>query len=77
MDYESDNNNLSKNVNAQAQKLIKDFQDHLATVKENAPEIDHRVIFEGWTIQKIAGLQVIIKELVEDNQLLRNFSNLN
>ncbi len=77
MDIENSEKDYIKKINAQSQEMIKDFQDHIAEVKEIHPEVNDRMIFEGWAIQKIAGLQVIVKELAEDNQRLRNFSNLN
>ncbi|WP_109098175.1 hypothetical protein [Aquimarina sp. AU58] len=77
MDFENSEKDYVKKINAQSQEMIKGFQDHLAEVKEVHPEVNDRMIFEGWAIQKIASLQVIIKELAEDNQRLRNFSNLN
>ena len=77
MDFENREKDYIKKINAQSQEMIKDFQDYLAEVKGVHPEVNDRMIFEGWAIQKIAGLQVIIKELTEDNQRLRNFSNLN
>ncbi|KAA1242592.1 hypothetical protein [Aquimarina sp. RZ0] len=77
MNLENDFKNLTESIDAQSKEMIKDFQDHLAEVKEVHPEVNDRMIFEGWAIQKIAGLQVIIKELAKDNQRLRNFSNLN
>ncbi|WP_103867431.1 hypothetical protein [Aquimarina sp. I32.4] len=77
MDLENDFNSLTDKIDTQAEEMIKDFKDHLSSVKEIHPKVDDRAIFEGWAIQKIAGLQVIIQELTKDNQRLRNFSNLN
>jgi hypothetical protein len=46
--------------------LIEEFREHVREVQEQHPEFtDTGRIYEAWAIQKIAGLQVMIVNLVE------------
>ncbi len=63
-----------KKLDEQAKELIEEFYSHLDSVKKLANEgevIDARLVYEGWAIQKIANLQVIIFDLVEKIHNLR------
>ncbi len=51
-------------VEAQADKLIREFQAHAEQYREEHPDTgDTREIFEGWIIQKVAALQLAVLEL--------------
>ena len=51
-------------VEAQADKLIRDFQAHAEQFRAAHPDMDDtREIFEGWIIQKVAALQLAVLEL--------------
>ncbi|MEN8265189.1 MAG: hypothetical protein ABFR82_17220 [Nitrospirota bacterium] len=64
---------ISKEVQLQADKLIAEFFDHYEQMKNaEAEPIDQRVAFEGWIIQKIAGLQVLIKGLHNEIEQLHS-----
>jgi hypothetical protein len=51
-------------IDAKAQELMREFFDHVREVRQKFPEaLDPRKIFEGWAIQKIAGLQYTVLHL--------------
>jgi hypothetical protein len=54
-------------VDARSNELIQEFQAHLAEFIEAQPEHADRKrdIFEAWTIQKIAGLQLCVEHMAE------------
>lgn len=56
-----------KRIDERAEKLIEDFDGHRKEVKNvsGLEDSNDRLIFEGWTIQKLAGLQVILEDLSE------------
>jgi hypothetical protein len=64
----------AEKIDEQAEGLIKEFFEHYERIKnsEGEPTLDQRVVFEGWTIQKIAGLQVLIMELHDEIKRLHN-----
>jgi len=64
---------MTKEIQLQTDKLITEFFDHYEQVKNSESEpIDQRVAFEGWIIQKIAGLQVLLKELHDEIKQLNS-----
>lgn len=64
---------MSKEIQLQADKLITEFFDHYEQMKNSETKpIDQRVVFEGWIIQKIAGLQVLIKGLHNEIKQFRS-----
>jgi hypothetical protein len=52
----------------QAERLIRQFEEHFHEVGEHYPELKNRKseVFEGWAIQKIAGLQKCVEYLGEN-----------
>ncbi|HCL91536.1 MAG TPA: hypothetical protein PLV05_10505 [Verrucomicrobiota bacterium] len=56
-------------VDAKSQELIDEFhkyRDGIMAENPNDPKLtNERIIFESWAIQKIAGLQVVILDLVK------------
>jgi len=64
---------MSKEIQLHANKLITEFFDHYEQMENSeAKPIDQRIAFEGWIIQKVAGLQVLLKELHDEIKLLKN-----
>lgn len=62
--------NLSgEQVDARADELILEFQEHSAEFIEAQPEHADRKreIFEAWAIQKIAGLQLCVEHMAEQH----------
>jgi len=61
-------------LDKQAKELISEFRSHLESVKKLSDKdetIDPRLVYEGWAIQKIANLQVIVFDLTENVLNLR------
>ena len=55
-----------REVDAKSEELIQEFLQHCAEVQAKNPALtDQRKIFEGWVIQKIAGLQVTVLKIME------------
>lgn len=55
---------IARHVNRRSNTLIAEFRKHLAEVQQANPEFtDEGKIFEGWAIQKLAGLQLMIVRL--------------
>ena len=56
---------ISETVDERSRKLIEEFDGHYKVVIAGNPELTdkRREIYEGWSIQKIAGLQLAIEEL--------------
>jgi hypothetical protein len=64
---------MADEIEQQTDMLIKEFFDHYEQLKNTGTEkIDQRTAFEGWIIQKVAGLQVLLKELNNEIKLLQN-----
>ena len=57
-----DSGETARIVDAVSVDLIDEFRAHLGGFP---PETDHRLVFEGWALQKIAGLQVVVMDLAE------------
>lgn len=66
--------NAGKRVDAKTEELMAEFfayRDASIAEDPNDP-LDPRMIFESWAIQKIAGLQVVVMDLVRElNQINR------
>ena len=57
---------IGKQVDAISQELMDEFWKHVEECKQHNPEMtDPHIIFQGWAIQKIAGLQGLVLNLVE------------
>jgi len=70
-----ENGSPEKEVNERANELIHEFQTHFSGFIEAHPEHSERKreIFEGWAIQKIAGLQLVVEHVSEQlNRLEQN-----
>ena len=62
-----------RQVDSQSNELIAEFRSHCEEVQKQRPEhTDNRIIFEGWAIQKIAGLQLSVFQLAERIHELEN-----
>jgi len=62
MSFEDRIEDLIEQVNERARVLMYEFKDHVDEVQSAYPEAtDARKIFEGWAIQKLAGLQVLLE----------------
>ena len=57
---------LTNRVDQRAQDLIAEFRDHFRECEEQGMT-DRRRVFEGWVIQKIAGVQAMIELLNEQS----------
>ena len=65
-----------RQVDAKSEELIKEFYDHFEVYKKLHPEDKDRKdeVFQGWIIQKIAGLQLSIIEISERiNQFIKKY----
>jgi vacuolar-type H+-ATPase subunit D/Vma8 len=62
-----ENEKPENKVDKKSQELIHEFQSHYEEVVRSHPEYAERrdEIFQGWIIQKIAGIQVSIYEIAE------------
>ena len=60
-----------RQVEERADDLIAEFRQHYEAYVEQHPEKarSQRVIFEGWAIQKIAGLQLCVEHMAEQFNL--------
>jgi hypothetical protein len=65
--YRQDDSSPEHEVDARANELIHEFHAHFTELIEAHPEHTERKreIFEGWAIQKIAGLQLIVEHMAE------------
>ena len=62
-----------RQVDSQSNELIAEFRSHCEEFQKQHPEHrDNRIIFEGWAIQKIAGLQLSVFQLSERIHVLEN-----
>ena len=53
-------------IDAHSEELVHEFFEHYHQVLEADPDKnDINVVFHGWAIQKIAGLQLIVLELAQ------------
>jgi hypothetical protein len=57
---------VGERVNAQSAELFREFKQHVEEVTREQPGMtDKGLIFEGWIVQKVAGLQCLVTELSE------------
>ncbi|MFH1216541.1 MAG: hypothetical protein V1706_08570 [Pseudomonadota bacterium] len=54
-------------VDAKSQELMTEFLNHYKAVAKEDPNLEGRRhdVFEGWAIQKIAGLHLVIDRLIK------------
>ncbi len=68
----------SEKINKKSEDLMFEFDGHYREVIKNHPEVKDRKreIFEAWSIQKIAGLQLVVIELAKKlNKIIENREN--
>ena len=60
-----------RQAEARADELIHEFQAHFKEFAKAHPEHakQKREVFEGWAIQKIAGLQLCVEHIAEQHNL--------
>ena len=60
---------IAQNVDAKSEELMQEFfhyRDEIVAENPDDPQLsNHRIIFESWAIQKIAGLQCLVLDLVK------------
>ena len=73
----SDTDDFSPEVDKLAQQLILIFQQHFQEARKIEPELATvKATFQGWAIQKIAGLQISVMHLATQlNRLSGNSMN--
>jgi hypothetical protein len=54
---------MLESINVRSVELIQELREYTARAKEADPTNDDRSAFEGWTIQKLAGMQVALEVL--------------
>ena|SRR5438128_1270681 len=60
------NKTVGDKVNALSAELLAEFKQHVREVQRQQPGMtDKGIIFEGWIVQKVAGLQALVIELSE------------
>jgi hypothetical protein len=65
---------IAQNVEAKSNELMAEFyrhRDEIMAENPDDPKLNHRNIFESWAIQKIAGLQCVVLDLVRQVDELR------
>jgi hypothetical protein len=65
---------IAQNVEAKSNELMAEFyrhRDEIMAETPDDPKLNHRNIFESWAIQKIAGLQCVVLDLVRQVDELR------
>ncbi len=55
---------IEAEVKKLSEELFDEFLDHRDEVFKRNPKTDAAIIFQGWAIQKIAGLQCLVESLV-------------
>ena len=55
---------IETEVKKRSEELFGEFLDHRDEVFKRNPTTDPGTIFEGWAMQKIAGLQYLVESLV-------------
>ena len=71
---------LIAEVNAKSHELMKEFEQHFQQIIEIKPSAKERrdQVFQGWAIQKIAGLQLSVEKIaVKFNEHLGGADHLN
>lgn len=61
----NNDDHISETVDERSRQLFKEFESHYKVVIDGNPELTgkRREIYEGWSIQKISGLQLAVEEL--------------
>jgi hypothetical protein len=77
MDQLFERNWNEKAVKKRAEILIKEIRAQTEEVQKKDPGSDEQLIFEGWIIQKIAGLQIGVEELLRQVDRLIYLCKLN
>ena len=52
-------------INTRIAELANEVATYATAVQAKDPTIDDRIAFEGWAVQKLAGLQVAVESLAE------------
>ncbi len=69
-------NKIAKEVDELANNLINEFYSHYNEVSESKNSVlDQSKVFEGWVIQKIAGLQLMIYRFNDEIEQIRKELN--
>ena len=56
---------IAELINERSEELIGEFFEHKDEyINKNPNETDSSIIFQGWAIQKIAGLQCLVESLL-------------
>lgn len=55
---------IGEKVDARSERLSDEFFAHWEKCRQGGMT-DQRVVFEGWAIQKLAGLQLLVEDLVD------------
>ena len=65
MTHEPDMDDLGEEVNQRALEMMEELEEHFQQLVEMHPEVASRrdEVFQGWAIQKMAGMQLSIEEL--------------
>lgn len=57
---------IGSQVDAKSEELMQEFFQHYQEFIETYPDKqDKNIVFQGWVVQKIAGLQLVVMELAE------------
>ena len=67
-------NITEEQIDAQTNELLKEFAEHWTDCRALGPiEVNNErsTIFEGWALQKIASIQLLIIELVKQSQYIK------
>jgi hypothetical protein len=66
------NETVANKVDAVSAELFAEFKRHVKEVQREQPGMtDKSIIFEGWIVQRVAGLQALVIELSERIALLQ------
>ncbi len=69
-------NKIAKEVDELANNLITEFYSHYNEVSERENSVmDQSKVFEGWVVQKIAGLQLMIYRFNDEIEQMRKELN--
>ena len=62
-------------IDQNSQVLMREFLEHLKAAKAQLPAAADEIIFESWSIQKIAGLQYTVMHLAAHLRELQDHVN--
>jgi hypothetical protein len=58
--------NIGEKIDKQSAELLDEFRQHVQEVQREQPGMtDVGLIFEGWIVQKVAGLQCLAREIAD------------